>query len=191
MIELIYPSTYPPTIPPAPLSSGIREESLPVVEPTGAVIGRTPRSYAHSGSKILHPVVHLHVINRFGEIFLQKRAMTKKLLPGKWDTAVGGHVSYGESLREALYREASEELGPFEFNPVYMCSYVYESDIEREFVTVFAAVGSFDLHPANDEVEEGRWWSEKELAKNMGKSVFTPNFESEYARLGAALQALL
>lgn len=191
MVELVYPSSCAPSVPPATSFSGVREEILPVVEPTGVVRGRALRSYVHGGSKVLHPVVHLHLINRYGEIFLQKRSMSKKLLPGRWDTAVGGHVSYGESLQEALYREASEELGSFEFNPIYMGNYVFESDIEREFVSIFAAVGNFQLDPVNDEVDEGKWWSEKEIIKATGKNILTPNFESEYLRIGAALQALL
>lgn len=191
MVELIYPSSCAPSVPPATSFAGVREEILPVVEPSGVVRGRTLRSYVHDGSKVLHPVVHLHLINRYGEIFLQKRSMSKKLLPGRWDTAVGGHVSYGESLQEALYREASEELGAFEFNPIYLGNYVFESDIEREFVSIFAAVGNFQLNPVNEEVDEGRWWSEKEIAKATGKNILTPNFESEYLRIGAALQALL
>lgn len=191
MVELVYPSSCAPSVPPATSFSGVREEILPVVEPTGVVRGRALRSYVHGGSKVLHPVVHLHLINRYGEIFLQKRSMSKKLLPGRWDTAVGGHVSYGESLQEALYREASEELGAFEFNPIYMGNYVFESDIEREFVSIFAAVGNFQLNPVNDEVDEGKWWSEKEIIKATGKNILTPNFESEYLRIGAALQALL
>ena len=162
-----------------------------MVEPTGEVTGRMLRSYAHGGSMALHPVVHLHIINRYGEIFLQKRSMAKKLLPGMWDTAVGGHVSYGESIQEALFREAGEELGFYEFNPISLGSYVFESPVEHEFVSIFAAVGNFDLHPVNEEVEEGRWWSEKDLAKAMGKGILTPNFESEYRRIGSALQALL
>ena len=39
------------------------EEWLPVVDAQGKVIGRAPRSVCHSGSKLLHPVVHLHIIN--------------------------------------------------------------------------------------------------------------------------------
>lgn len=191
MVELVYPSSCAPSVPPATSFAGVREEILPVVEPNGVVRGRSLRSYVHGGSKVLHPVVHLHLINRYGEIFLQKRSMSKKLLPGRWDTAVGGHVSYGESLQEALFREASEELGAFEFNPIYMGNYVFESEIEREFVSIFAAVGNFQLNPENDEVDEGRWWSEKEIIKANGKNILTPNFESEYQRIGAALQALL
>ena len=100
-------------------------------------------------------------------------------------------MDYGEGIVEALYREASEELGFSEFNPVYIITYVFESAIEKELVNVFAAVGNFSLSPDRDEVEEGRWWELKEIEENFGKSVFTPNFEQEFARIGGSLAALL
>lgn len=164
---------------------------FPVVEPTGEVVARASRSYCHSGAKVLHPVVHLHVLDRYGRIYLQKRSMEKDIQPGKWDTAVGGHVDYGEILLEALYREASEELGLKEFNPVYLGSYVFESEIEKELVNVFAAVGSFILSPDMEEVAEGRFWDMEEVEENLGKSVLTPNFEQEFVRIKDRLLALL
>ena len=166
-------------------------EWFPVVEPTGIVTGRASRAYCHSGAKVLHPVVHLHIIDRFGRLYLQKRSMRKDIQPGRWDTAVGGHLDYGESITEALYREASEELGITGFNPVFLRSYIFESEVEKEMVNVFAAVGSFSPVPDLDEVEEGRWWGFKELEENFGKSVFTPNFEKEFAMIGDSLLALL
>ena len=117
--------------------------------------------------------------------------MQKKLLPGTWDTAVGGHVSYGESLMEAVYREASEELGFSEFNPLHLKTYEFESQIERELVNVFAAVGSYQLHPDHDEVDEGRWWDIADIESGIGKGIFTPNFESEFQMIGKSLLALL
>lgn len=194
-MELIYEQTTAPLIPPYTAADigkpQVPEEMLPVVAASGLVIGRCARSYAHSGAKPLHPVVHLHIINRNGEIYLQKRAMSKKLLPGRWDTAVGGHVTYGETLSEALFREAEEELALYDFNPIYLDSYVFESDIEKELVNIWAAVGNFSICPPDDEVEEGRWWSPEDLRAAAGKDILTPQFESEYARFGDALYALL
>jgi 8-oxo-dGTP pyrophosphatase MutT (NUDIX family) len=92
---------------------------------------------------------------------------------------------------EALYREAREEIGLTDFNPVELDTYVWESDTEREWVNAYAAVGNFDLHPVNDEVDEGRYWTEEEIAEALGKGILTPNFENEYQRVGRALQALL
>ena len=116
MFELIYP-VEPATVLPLPTverpgdSARTDGEMVPVVCENGLVTGQCSRSYAHGGSKLLHPVVHLHIIDRMENVFLQKRSIHKDLLPGRWDTAVGGHVEYGELLEAALYREASEELG--------------------------------------------------------------------------------
>ena len=127
MFGLIYPVSPAPLLP-LPSADNPGEvlrpggEMVPVVEANGLVIGQATRLSVHNGSKLMHPVVHLHIINRAGMLYLQKRSMSKDLLPGRWDTAVGGHVDYGEGLEEALYREASEELGFKDFNPVYLKS---------------------------------------------------------------------
>ena len=196
MIELIYPyETDVPVIPPLtadnPAVNGPAGEYFPVVEPNGLIVGRSTRAWCHSGAKPLHPVIHIHIIDRFSRIYLQKRSMCKDVQPGKWDTAVGGHVSFGESFLEAAYREASEELGLQEFNPVHVETYLFESEIEKEMVCIFAAVGHYDLNPDLDEVDDGRWWPVEEIDANIGKGVFTPNFESEYRMIRASLLALL
>ena len=195
MVELIYPYEMAPVVPTptagykAVMAHG--SEWFPIVLPSGMVVGRSTREYCHGGSKPLHPVIHIHIIDRFSRIYLQKRSMRKDIQPGKWDTAVGGHVSYGESLIEAVYREASEELGFTEFNPIYLETYEFESSVEREMVNVFAAVGSYDLHPDLDEVDEGRWWPVADIDANIGKGIFTPNFESEFQMIRSSLLALL
>ena len=195
MIDLVYPYDIAPIVPTPTAETSMQQSSVsewfPIVEPTGIVTGRSTRQYCHGGSKPLHPVIHIHIIDRYGRIYLQKRSMKKDIQPGKWDTAVGGHVSYGETLLEAVFREASEELGLTAFNPVFLTSYVFESAVERELVNVFAAVGSFDLRPDLDEVDEGRWWPVEEVNENSGKGIFTPNFESEFKAIEKNLLALL
>lgn len=194
-MELIYPYDMAPVIP-APTAESMPERAVasewfPVVESSGLVIGRATRNYCHSGAKPLHPVIHIHIIDRFSRIYLQKRSMRKDIQPGKWDTAVGGHVSYGEGILEAVYREAFEELGFTDFNPIHLETYQFESEIECEQVNVFAAVGSYDLQPDLDEVDEGRWWELADIDANLGKGVFTPNFESEFTMIRRSLLALL
>ncbi len=157
-----------------------QEEWVPIVEEDGKVIGKMPRSIAHNRSKILHPVVHMHVFNEKGELYLQKRPAHKLVQPNKWDTAVGGHVAAGESIELSLKREAQEEIGLFEFTVKPFKQYVWESHIEKELVLGFITVTKETLKPDGEEVEYGKFWNKEELEKNLGKDVFTPNFEFEY-----------
>ena len=108
-----------------------------------------------------------------------------------WDTAVGGHVTYGEGLRESLFREAGEELGFRDFNPVLLKVYVWESEVEKELVNVFATISSRTPQPDNSEVEDGRFWNVEEIDAALGKGIFTPQFVQEYAEIKKDLLALL
>ena len=159
------------------------DEWFDIVTPQGKVVGRAPRTLCHGNPNLLHPVVHVHVFNSNGELWLQKRAKTKKIQPGKWDTSVGGHVASGEKVDAALLREMQEELGipkaPNE--PLY--SYVMQNDIESELVYTFRGFhnGPFNW-PAN-EIETGKFWKINDIRRELGKGVFTPNFEQEFGFL--------
>ena len=160
------------------------EEIFPIVDPDGTVVGSATRSECHGGSMQLHPVVHLHVVGPDGTtLYLQKRAMTKDIQPGRWDTAVGGHVDYGEKIVDALYREAREELGLEGFEPDALPTYVYQSDRERELISPCIVRVSEEIDPVPDpvEVSEGRFWTLEEIDLAIGQGVFTPNFEHEYS----------
>ena len=165
------------------------EEIFPIVDENGRVVGKATRKECHSGSRLLHPVVHLHVFDRQGRLYLQKRAHSKLIQPDKWDTAVGGHVDYGETVMQALRRETREELGLLSFVPVELFRYVFESDVERELVNAFKTVAdceAFDFDTT--EVADGRFWTLDEIRRSMGQGVLTPNFEQEFVKLEEALR---
>lgn len=161
----------------------MKTEWFPLVNETGETIGKATRQECHSGSKQLHPVIHLHIFNDNGDLYLQKRSMTKDIQPGKWDTAVGGHIDYGETVEEALRREVREELGITEFTPEFITSYVFESAIEKELVNTFRTTYNGIITPDKEELDGGRFWPLEEIKANLGKQVFTPNFEKEFSKL--------
>ena len=161
----------------------VPEEYFPIVTEEGVVTGKASRTECHSGTFLLHPVVHLHVFNSGGELYLQKRAMDKDIQPGKWDTSVGGHVDYGEETEDALRREVREELGITDFKPVFLRRYKFVSDREAELVNSYYTLYDGDIQPDPVEISEGKFWKISEIEQQLGKNVFTPNFENEFLEI--------
>ena len=162
------------------------EEIFPVVDEDGQVVGKATRGECHGGSMLLHPVVHLHVVSADGSLLLQKRAMSKDIQPGRWDTAVGGHVDCGETPFQAVLREAAEELGIDAAGACFAGRYVFESSIERELVHTFYIVvekHGFTADFAADEIDEVRFWTQEELRAAAGGGLLTENFEMEFERI--------
>ena len=164
------------------------DEWLPLVDAEGFPLGQVRRADAHGNPDLLHPVVHCLVSNATGALLLQLRSRNKDVQPGRWDTSVGGHVAVGESIESAVVREVREELGiAVSFDSLqFLYRYAMRSSIESELVYTFALSheGPFRAEPG--EIDELRWWSLAEIRSALGTSIFTPNFEDEFARYTAA-----
>lgn len=163
------------------------DEFFPIVDTLGNVIGKATRRECHSGSMLLHPVVHLHIFSTDRkQIYLQRRSPDKDIQPGKWDTAVGGHVDYGESILTALMRESREELGITCFSPQHLFTYPFQSSVERELVNTYCIfVKPADIRITIDPIEiaEGRFWDISEVRAHTDEECFTPNFINEFKQL--------
>ena len=104
-------------------------EFLPIVNERGNIVGRAMYVELHKGNKMLHPAVHLHVINGKGE--------TTRLY---W-----WHVAFGDTPEKTLRRKMVETLGLSEVVPKLKRQYIRESKTEKELVYVFTVVSEEDL----------------------------------------------
>ncbi len=157
----------------------MQEELLEVVNENGEIIRTLPRSEIHGNPSLIHRVVHVLVFNKKGEILLQKRSMHKDVAPGKWDTSVGGHVHYGETLDVAVKREMEEELGITICKPEFLYTYVHSNPYETELVYTYSCVYNGNISFQQEEIDEVRLWSLEEIRQNIGKGIFSDNFEHE------------
>lgn len=159
------------------------DEWFDVLSPKGRILGKAPRTICHQGPKLLHPVVHLHVLDSQGRLYLQRRSWAKDIQPGKWDSAVGGHVDSGEKIEDALLRESREELGISGFDPHFIGKYIWEYPVEAELVHSYWTVWDGEIEVDPHEIEEGRFWDVEALESELNSGEFTPNFLWEWRNL--------
>lgn len=110
-----------------------------------------------------------HNFNGIEKVFMPRRAMTKKFLPGVYELP-GGHVDFGEDMVEGLKREVFEEFG-MEIkvgDPIGVFTYTNEIKGSHSIEVVYFATFTGDftditLHPEDHESYD--WFAEDELHK--------------------------
>ena len=157
-------------------------EYFNIVNKKGKITGKASRNECHSGSKLLHPVIHIHIINNKKQLLLQKRKANKDIQPGKWDTSIGGHIQADESLKNALIREAKEECN-IDINLdkiIPIKNYIYESEIEKEFVYSFIYYYDGKIKFQKSEIDKVKFLSTAKINKLINSDKTTPNFIKEF-----------
>jgi isopentenyl-diphosphate delta-isomerase type 1 len=145
------------------------EEIFDVVNERDEVVGRQTRREVHRLG-LMHRAVHVLVFNSQGEVFLQKRSMSKDRQPGLWDSSASGHVDTGEEYDACAVRELGEELGlHVRETPhrVFKLTASPETDQEHVWVYRCEAEGPFELHP--EEIERGGWFTRDEVTRWMAE----------------------
>jgi isopentenyl-diphosphate delta-isomerase len=134
-----------------------------VVDVNDNVLRQEPRSVVHR-EKLLHRAVHVFVFNQAGQLYLQRRSMTKDTAPGKWMSSCSGHVDAGEDYDQAVPRELIEEIGlhdPADLKRIFKDAPCKQTGYEFVWVYTCNSEGPFTLDPT--EVIEGQWVDIKHL----------------------------
>ncbi|MDQ8194369.1 NUDIX domain-containing protein [Coraliomargarita sp. SDUM461004] len=128
-----------------------------VVDIDDKVVRQEPRSVVHR-EKLLHRAIHVFVFNQAGQLYLQRRSLTKDTAPGKWVSSCSGHVDTGEDYDDAAPRELYEEIGlsdPINLKRIFKEAPCKQTGNEFVWVYTCEAEGPFVLDPT--EVMEGQW----------------------------------
>jgi isopentenyldiphosphate isomerase len=106
----------------------------------------------------MHRAVHILLFNSRGELFLQKRSMSKDEQPGKWDSSAAGHVDSGEDYLACAEREIAEELGIVveqALQPLFKLAATPLTGNEHCMVYRYCYDGPLQLH--SEEIDDGAW----------------------------------
>lgn len=140
------------------------EEIFDVVNERDEIIDRRPRSEVHRLG-LMHRAVHVLVFNADGQVFLQKRSMSKDRQPGLWDSSSSGHLDTGEDYDACAVREVREEIGlklPRAPQRLFKLAASPQTDQEHLWVYRCEAEGPFELD--KNEIETGGWFTPAELS---------------------------
>jgi len=139
-----------------------------VVDEEDNLIDNKPREIVDK-EKLRYRVAALWLKNSKGESLLARRAYTKNHYPGRWGPAAAGTVDEGESYEQNMVKEVKEELGlkniKLKKGPHIKISGQYNHFTQWFECILDKFVKEFKI--PKDEVVEVKWFSEKELKKEL------------------------
>ena len=151
------------------------EELIVLVDAAGHPIGTAEKLASHNASTPLHLAFSCFIFNRFGDLLITKRALTKKVWPGVWTNSVCGHPGPGETMEEAIMRRMKYELGMGASELVCaLPDYRYQSPpfrgiIENEICPVYLGRTFDEPKPNREEVAAYQWISWKDFLSSIKK----------------------
>lgn len=153
-----------------------QEEIYAVVDRDDRVVGKASRREIHQKG-LLHRSVHIFIFNRKGQLYLQKRSMSKDQYPGHWDSSASGHVDWGETYETAASRELKEELG---INPRLIYWFKIKACLETgwEHVGFFTAHAQEEIRANPYEIIDGKYMDIHTVSMwvTHTPAIFTPGF---------------
>ena len=150
------------------------DEIVAIVDKGNNVVGSAPRREMRA-KRLPHRSTYILVFNSQGQLYVQKRTLTKDLFPGYYDPAAGGVVLAGESYEESARRELEEEMGIRDVPLSWLFDFFYSDDHTRVWGGVFSCVydGRIVLQP--EEIESGAFLQISDILRRAQTEPFTPD----------------
>lgn len=156
-----------------------QDELFDLVNENDEVMGTVKRKDAHRDPSLIHRAIGIMVF-KDGQLYLQKRSMTKDTYPGYWTLSATGHVDSGETYDQAAIRELKEELGLTAMQPPTLVHRQCMRGATETEIWCFYRYDTTDeitTHPV--EIEEGRCFSidQKFFDTELPSMKITPSIE--------------
>jgi isopentenyl-diphosphate delta-isomerase len=165
------------------------DERIVLLSADGTPIGTAPKASSHHGATPLHLAFSCYVADSADRVLTTQRAHAKATFPSVWTNTCCGHPAPGESLREAVRRRVSTELGlDVEAMTLVLPRFRYRATaadgvVEHELCPVVraTATGRLRLHP--DEVAAAEWRDWEACVALVGHPSSSPWFRAQMEEL--------
>ena len=159
----------------------LKEEWLPIVDKSGAVHGKIALNIGLTENKYLHPVVRIAVIHK-GMLFLKPKPKNQSFdYPFEW------YLRFEESLNDGVKAAFTRNGGSENLPSRFVFRYIHKETNRLIYLYICTLTDENLLTTLLP--EDGKWWTNKQIDENLGKGLFSPYFEDEYAVLNTTLLA--
>lgn len=150
------------------------EEIVTIVDGHNQVIGSAPRRDMRA-KNLPHRSTYILVFNARGQVYVQKRTMSKDIFPGYYDPATGGVVLAGESYEESAVRELEEEMGIRQVPLTRLFDFYFSDPRSRVWGGAFTCTYDGPLTLQAEEVEHVELMTMDEILRRAEQEPFTPD----------------
>jgi isopentenyl-diphosphate delta-isomerase len=149
------------------------QPKLKLVDKNDHIIGYEDKLEVHRKG-YLHRAFSIFIVNKKGQLMLQKRAVEKYHSGGLWANTCCSHQIKGEDQEVTVHKRLVEEMGfDCELKPIFKFIYRAELDhnfIENELDHVYIGFYEKDPKPNAAEVCDWKWMDIESLKNDLKES---------------------
>ena len=152
---------------------GPADEIVAIVDEDNNVVDAVPRREVRA-RRLPHRCTYVLVFNSRGELYIQKRARAKDVLPGYYEVA-GGVVLAGESYEAGAARELAEELGITDVLLTRLFDFYFADEQARIWGRAFSCAYDGEIVLQEEEVESGAFMRVENVLRLAATGRITPD----------------
>jgi 8-oxo-dGTP pyrophosphatase MutT (NUDIX family) len=153
---------------------GVADEIVVIVDQDNNIVGAVPRREMRA-KRLAHRSTYILVFNSRGELYVQKRTLTKDVFPGYYDIAAGGVVLARETYEQGAARELEEEMGIRDVPLTRLFDFYFENKHTRLWGCAFSCTYDGVVVLQEEEVESGAFVPVDDILRRAETQPFTPD----------------